>query len=379
MQGFLVQSNDELMILQQLCDTVYVDTEKSLVSLKKKQTANRGFRSIDLQQQIKFPPAIDRQLAATGLKNALPIYTHSYKTLKASFKQYRTNLDLKAAVLEQQVDSCLNAILSNTTAMSWLTRVKTHSNYISEHAMHVSLLAMVFAVHCGWRKEEAREAGLAGLLFDLGKIRIPKQILNKAGPLNESEILMVREHTKWGRYYLETSGFSKNVVDAAYYHHERPDGNGYPTGRVGSQVPLMARLIRILDAYDAMISGRPYAETPMTVFNAVRTLYRGRGTLFDSQLVDLFIGMTGVYPAGTVVELSSGEIAVVIGQNNGARLLPRVSVIRNRNKEKTQERPVNLFALKDKTGRPTLSIKRMLNDGSYGVYLKDYTRSLLIG
>lgn len=377
MQGFLVQTTDELMTLQHLCENVYIDTEKSLVSLKKKKHTRKLFRQIYTELPLEIPPTVDRQLAVTGLKKALPVYSRSYSTLKASFNDYRKNQEIKAQVLEQQVDNCLNAILSNTTAMSWLTRVKSHNSYTSEHAMHVSMLAMVFAVHCGWSKEDAKEAGLAGLLFDLGKIRIPRQILTKEDTLSESESIMMREHPKWSRYYLEKSGFSKNIIDAAYFHHEQPDGKGYPTGRIGLQVPLLARLIRILDAYDAMISSRPYAQE-RTVFEAVRMLYRGRGTLFDSRLVDQFIEMTGVYPVGTVVELSTGEVAVVIGQNNGARLLPRVSVIRDEQKNETTEKPVNLLSLTDAQGRPTVSIRKMLHDGSYGVFLKDYTRSLLV-
>ena len=377
MQGFLVQTTDELMTLQHLCEAVYIDTEKSLVSLKKK-SSKKLFRQVYTELPLEIPPTVDRQLAVTGLKKALPVYSQSYSLLKSSFNDYRKNQRIEAKVLEQQVDNCLEAILSNTTAMSWLTRVKSHHSYTSEHAMHVSMLAMVFAVHCGWSKDEAKEAGLAGLLFDLGKVRIPKQLLNKEEALAESELTMMREHTKWSRYYLEKSGFSRNIIDAAYFHHEQPDGKGYPTGRIGKQVPLLARLIRILDAYDAMISTRPYAEE-RTVFEAVRMLYRGRGRLFDSELVDQFIEMTGVYPVGTVVELSTGEVAVVIGQNNGARLLPRVSVIRDKNKEQTPERPINLLAQTDPEGRPTIAVKKMLHDGSYGVFLKDYTRSLLIG
>lgn len=377
MQGFLVQTKDELMTLQQLCHQVYVDTEKSLISLNRKQRKTKGAKQFYTDLPKNIPATVDRQLAVTGLKKALPVYSHTYNTLKSSFNEYRKTQNLRASALEHQVDQCLDAILSNTTAMSWLTRVKTHSNYTSEHAMHVSMLAMVFAVHCGWSKEEAKEAGLAGLLFDLGKIRIPKTVLNKAETLSEPETSMVREHPKWSRYFLEKSGFSKKVIDAAYFHHERPDGLGYPTGRVGGQTPLLARLIHILDAYDAMISHRPYA-VERTVFEAVRMLYRGRGTQFDSELVDQFIEMTGVYPIGTVVELSTGEIAVIIGQNNGARLLPRVSIIRNKQKEAVAERPINLLTQIDETGRPSITIRSMLHDGSYGVYLKDFTRSLLV-
>jgi len=378
MQGFLVQSAAELETLNTLCEQVYVDTAKSIVSFKADKPKSKLFgkskRQID--EAIEFSPTIDRDLARDGIRSALPAYSQTLKTLRTCFKAYAKNQLVNASFMEQQVNNCLEAVIKDTSAMTWLARVKSHNNYTSEHSMHVSLLAMVFAVHCGWSKEEARRAGLAGLLFDLGKTKIPRQILEKPTPLTETEWQLINDHPKWGRYFLEKSGFHQDVIHAAYYHHERPDGTGYPVKRVGSQTPYLARLIKILDAYDAMISYRPYAEQ-RTVFEATRVLYRGRETEFDSGIVDQFIGMIGVYPVGTIVELSSGEIAVVIGQNNDARLLPKISIIRDRNKNPVDETVVNLKNITDAQGNPRVKIKTMLHDGSYGVYMQEFTRHLL--
>ncbi len=375
MQGFLIQTNAEIGTLTDLCNQVYVDTQKSLISLQSQKRKRFSRRPID--DHFQYTPAIDREIAKTGLKSVLPVYSQTVKTLRSCFQEYAKNQLISAPILEQQIDHCLNAVLLNGPAMAWLSRVKSHSQYTSEHSMHVSMLAMVFAVHCGWSKEEARNAGLAGLLFDLGKLRIPQQILNKPGPLSESEWELFHDHPKWGRYYLEKSGFNHSVVEAAYYHHERPDGTGYPAKRVGSQTPILARLIRILDSFDAITSYRSYAQEK-TIFEATKLLYRGRGTSYDQHLVDQFIAMIGVYPVGTIVELSTGEIAVVIGQNNDRKLLPKVSVVRDKNKNPTREKLVNLKDIVDENGQARIAIKSMLNDGSFGLYMKDYTKQLLI-
>ena len=377
MQGFLIQSQDEVQKLQALCDHVYVDTAKSLTSFKKKEHKRSIFGKRQIDEPVIFSPNVDRDLAKTGIRSALPAYSETAKSLRTCFAAYAKNQLVNSKQLESQVDQCLNAVIQNTSAMAWLSRVKSHNNYTNEHSMHVSLLAMVFAVHCGWSREEAKTAGLAGLLFDIGKTKVPKQILNKPGPLSESEWAIVQDHPKWSRYFLEKSGFRTEVVNAAYYHHEQPNGKGYPVHRVGNQAPILARLIHILDAYDAMISYRPYAQQ-RTVFEASKVLYRGRNSEFDAELVDQLIAMLGVYPIGTIVELTSGEIAVVIGQNNDSRLLPKVAVVCDRNKSPVKETFANLKNIVDEAGAPRVRIKNMLHDGSYGIYMRDYTRQLLV-
>lgn len=376
MQGFLAQSSHDITTLQSLCQFVFVDTEKSVYSFARKKS-NNPFARRSGQQNPDIPASIDRDLAKTGLRNVLPVYSDTIKSLRTCFKQFSQDQLLDSKDLTRKVDKCLDSILLNTSAMAWLSRVKSHHNYTNEHAMHVSLLAMVFAVHCGWSREEAKIAGLSGLLFDIGMIKVPAQILNQPSPLSESESQLVHDHPKWTRFFLEKSGFEKAVVDAGYYHHERPDGKGYPARRMASQTNQYARLIHILDAFDAMTSYRTYAEQ-RTVFEATKILYRGRGTEFDAVMVDQLIEMLGVYPIGTIVELSSGEVGVVIGQNNDASLLPKLSVIRDQNKNEMPETVVNLRDIVDRQGNPRVRIKAMLHDGSYGVYMHEYTRQLLV-
>lgn len=373
MQGFLIENRDMLQSVRALCSQVFVDPNKSLVRLSVPRD-RQPHKTPDFQN---FTPKVDREMARLGLRSVLPVYTQTLKGVKETLREVSRGHPLNPSRLAQQVDNCISALIDNIPAMTWLSRVKSHDDYTYEHAMHVSLLCMVFGIHCGWPRHEVRQAGLAGLLFDLGKLRIPRAVLNKPFPLAETEWQMVREHPKWTRYLLEKSGFEQEVVAACYYHHERPDGQGYPVRRLANQVPLTARLIHILDAFDAMISYRPYAQQ-RTVYDAIRVLYKGRGHEFDGTLVDQFIELMGVYPIGTLVELSSGEVAVIIGQNHNARLLPKVSIIRDRNKNPIEERMVNLKDLTNAEGKPRFRVKQMLLDGSYGVFMQEYTRHLVL-
>lgn len=370
MQGFLIENRAMLQQVQSLCSHVCVDTRKSLVKFKA--------RPDKTQPSPSLPTSFDRDMAQLGLRSVLPAYTRTLKNVKQAMRGLSQGHPLNPQRLARDVDDCITALIDNIPAMTWLSRVKSHDDYTYEHALHVSLLCMVFGIHCGWPREEVRTVGLAGLLFDLGKLRIPGALLNKPGPLTETEWQLFNEHPKWTRYLLEKSGFSQDVVAACYYHHERPDGQGYPQQKMAGQAPLGARLIHIIDAFDAMISYRPYARQ-LTVYDAIRVLYKGRASEFDASLVDQFIELMGVYPIGTLVELNSGEVAVVIGQNHDARLLPKIALVRDRNKQPVAERVVNLKHLTGKDGLPRFRVKSMLHDGSYGIFMKDYTRHLVLG
>lgn len=370
MQGFLIENRDMLHQVQSLCSQVCVDTRKSLVKFQARPDKK--------QAPPTLPASFDRDMAQMGLRSVLPTYTRTLKHVKEAMRGLSKGHPLNPDILGKDIDECITALIDNIPAMTWLSRVKSHDDYSYEHALHVSLLSMVFGIHCGWPRDEVRTVGLAGLLFDLGKLRIPTALLTKPGPLTETEWQLFHDHPKWTRYLLEKSGFGHDVIAACYYHHERPDGQGYPVQKLAGQVPLSARLIHILDAFDAMISYRPYAQQ-RTVYDAIRVLYKGRATEFDSALVDQFIELMGVYPIGTLVELNSGEVAVVIGQNHDARLLPKIAVVRDRNKQPVVERVVNLKHLTGRDNRPLFRIKTMLHDGSYGIFMQDYTRQLVLG
>jgi HD-GYP domain-containing protein (c-di-GMP phosphodiesterase class II) len=172
-------------------------------------------------------------------------------------------------------------------------------------------------------------AGLVGLLLDVGKLKIPSEVLAKRERLTPEELVLVRSHVTHSVAILDaTPGISPEVVRAVAMHHERYDGSGYPKGLRGDELGLIASIAGLVDTFVGLTSKRPYAS-PVAPSNALNMLHKWRGTAFHPILVEQFIRCIGIFPVGAVVELNSGEVAVVIAQNLEKRLQPRIMVVRD--------------------------------------------------
>jgi HD-GYP domain-containing protein (c-di-GMP phosphodiesterase class II) len=171
--------------------------------------------------------------------------------------------------------------------------------------------------------------GAVGLLQDIGKVRLPNALLEKRGPLNAEEREQAKLHVRYSAEILRaTPGIPSEVARFALLHHERHDGSGYPGALRGHQIGMIGSIAAIIDTFDALTVRRPYAE-PVSPSAAISTLYKSRGLHYDANLVEQFIRFIGIFPVGSLVELNSGEVGVVISQNPAERLKPRVMVIRD--------------------------------------------------
>jgi len=171
--------------------------------------------------------------------------------------------------------------------------------------------------------------GYLGLLQDIGKVRLPKELLEKRGRLTAGEFARAKLHVNYSAEILRTTpGLPPELPRLAMRHHERYDGSGYPNRLRGSEIGMISSIAAIVDTFDAMTVRRPYAD-PVPPSTAISSLYKWRDVLFDAGLVEQFIRFIGIFPVGSLVELNSGEIGVVISQNAEERLKPRVMVIRD--------------------------------------------------
>jgi HD-GYP domain-containing protein (c-di-GMP phosphodiesterase class II) len=171
--------------------------------------------------------------------------------------------------------------------------------------------------------------GYLGLLQDIGKVRLPKELLEKRGRLTPGELARAKLHVNYSAQILRTTpGLPPELPDLVALHHERYDGSGYPNKLRGSQIGLIGSIAAIADTYDAMTVQRPYADA-VAPSAAISNLYKWRDVLFDAGIVEQFIRFIGIFPVGSLVELNSGEVGVVISQNPEQRLKPRVMVIRD--------------------------------------------------
>jgi len=171
--------------------------------------------------------------------------------------------------------------------------------------------------------------GYVGLLQDVGKLRLPKELLDRRGRLSAAEFELAKQHVGHSVEILRaTPGLPAELPRIAALHHERHDGSGYPAGLRGDEIGMLGSIAAIVDTFDALTVRRPHAD-PVSPSAAISMLYKARGVSFDAHLVEQFIRCIGIFPVGSLVELNSGETGVVIAQNAARRLSPRVMVIRD--------------------------------------------------
>ena len=228
-----------------------------------------------------------------------------------------------AAVAEEMVDT----MFTHGDAMLCLARIRAKDAYLMEHSMNVAILLANFGRYLGLERNVLKELTLGGLLHDVGKIMTPDEVLNKPGKLTDEELEVMREHVVHSHDILAaTAGITPIMLEVAANHHERLDGTGYPQRLKGDQLSLYTRMSGIVDVYDAVTADRVYKQG-MQPTQAFRILLKGIDQHFDAELVTKFIKCMGVYPVGTLVQLSNQRLAVVMQRNEQQPLKPVVKVI----------------------------------------------------
>lgn len=232
-------------------------------------------------------------------------------------------LDMEAAL--PVVEAIAESVLRNSCALISVARLKSADEYTYLHSVAVCALMVALARQLGLNEEQTREAGFGGLLHDFGKAVLPTEILNKPGRLTDDEFTIIKSHPAEGHRILETSGVANaGVLDVVLLHHERVDGEGYPRGLVGDDIPLLARMGAVCDVYDAITSNRPY-KAGWDPAESIRRMTSWKGH-FDTKILKAFIRSIGIYPIGALVRLQSDKLGVVVEQHPTDLLKPTVKV-----------------------------------------------------
>jgi putative nucleotidyltransferase with HDIG domain len=271
------------------------------------------------------------------------------------------------ALAMQTVDGLADAVTQNRTALVALTAMKTYDNYTFTHMVNVSILMMGQARALGIEGRLLREFGLSALMHDIGKVRTPKEILNKPGKLTDDEFEIMRRHTVDGAEILRRTPEMPILAPVvAFEHHLRLDGTGYPFGAKRAGLNLGTQLCSIADVYDAMRSQRAYQQAFPTD-RILAVLQMKDGALFDKNLVRRFAQLLGIYPPGTLMRLGSGEIAVVLKVHAPDPYRPRVRVIIDRAGAR-MGLPVdrNLWESRDASGE-LATVATPLDPAEYGI------------
>ena len=271
--------------------------------------------------------------------------------------------DLPAAL--HAIDGLADAVTQNRTAIVALTAMRSYDNYTFTHMVNVSILTMGQARALGIDGKLLREFGLSALMHDIGKVRTPKDILNKPEKLDDREFAIMRQHTVNGAEILRrTPEMPMLAPVVAFEHHLRKDGTGYPNGVKRTALNLGTMLCSIADVYDAMRSQRLYQQAFPTE-RILQVLERNDGVQFDQHLVRRFVQLLGIYPVGNLVKLSTGEVAVVLQTHAPDPYRPRVRVLLRADGsplDVPQDR--NLFEL---TGERAQSVVAPLDPADYGI------------
>lgn len=240
------------------------------------------------------------------------------------------------------VEEISSSVLRHPHALISLSRLKTSDEYTYMHSVAVCALMVALARRMNLNEEQVREAGVAGLMHDVGKMMIDPEILNKPGRLTREEYETMKYHPEAGLKILQDSNqVNATVLDVCLHHHEKFDGSGYPHGLAGEQISLFARMGAVCDVYDAVTSDRPYKKG-WGAANSIREMANWKGH-FDEKIFQTFVKTLGIYPVGTLVTLASGRLAVVTEQNEKSLLLPRVKVfMSSRTRRPLEHRVINL-------------------------------------
>ncbi|MHA3902323.1 HD-GYP domain-containing protein [Castellaniella sp. WN] len=215
-----------------------------------------------------------------------------------------------------------DSVARHPQALFSVARLKTSDNYTYLHSVAVCALMLALSRQLRLDAELTWQAGLGGLMHDLGKAAVPLEILNKPGRLSDAEFDVMKRHPVLGAAMLREGGADESVQSVALHHHEKFDGSGYPDGLSGSGIPLLARMGAVCDVYDAVTSERVY-KAPWNPAETMRRMAAWAGH-FDRPVFEAFVKTVGIYPIGSLVRLKSRRLAVVVASNPDSLLLPRV-------------------------------------------------------
>jgi HD-GYP domain-containing protein (c-di-GMP phosphodiesterase class II) len=234
---------------------------------------------------------------------------------------------LEIEAVESVVEDLVESIIRHPGALQLVSRMREADESSYTHALQVAVLLASFGRELGFSREQLTYLGQVGMLLDVGKLRIDERILNKRGNLTPAEFDEVKRHVQYGLEIVESSGVAHpDVVAGVAQHHERLNASGYPRGLHDADISPIGKMAGIVDSFSAITSIRPYAQ-PVSPYAAMQQLQGWADTYFNAGLVELFIQAIGIFPVGTLVELSTGEFAVVLEQGRGRRLKPKVLVV----------------------------------------------------
>ena len=410
LQGFEIREESEIGLLRKFCNHVYVDIKRSSVPEKRVMQAHsapsrrgdplakpakgklNGRKPITMKHRLlralsHLDPTGRMAERLNGVRHyenkvstreeapeAARAYGIAVDSMNEVLHDLRKGERIQVDRIKEAVTPMLDSVLRNQDAMAWLVCMRKRDEYAQNHSIATAVWALVLGRHLGLDRNGLQTLAMGAILLDVGKIAIPESITEKDGPLTEEEQGIMLAHVHYGEKLAKRAqGISEEILDMIRSHHERHDGSGYPNGTAGAEIPVYGRIAGLVDCYDAMISNRPWAQAK-SAYDAVRELNLLSGTEFQRELVEHFVQALGMFPTGTIVELNTGEVGIVVEQNHVRRLRPKIMVVLDkRHQPMSSGKVIDLKALpSDENKRSARWIVQGHEPGAFGLDPDDY-------
>lgn len=341
-ENFAIKSIDQIKLLAEHCDHVYIETD--LQTPEPAVAGSTDIRSFGFArlERPELELEILKKYAAPGINGGgysdrisveeeieaiREIHEQATNLIEDVMFEVRHGKNINTVATREIVSELTDSIVRNPDALVCFTKMKAERATTALHGLRCCILAITLGRHLGMGQQQLHDLGIGALLHDIGKTRVPTEILDCGRELNDEENQVYRKHIPDGVAILEsTPGIPKSAIEVARYHHERYDGSGYMLGLTGNEISQFGHIGGIINSYDGMTSDRP-GQQKVPAHTALKMMYEQRGRMFHRHLMEEFIRCMGIYPIGSIVEMRSGEIGVVIALNRSRRLKPRVAIV----------------------------------------------------
>ncbi len=404
LQGFYIKDRQDIDTVREVCEYVFVDKlfERDQITNNMPTASSAILSTTDDARPVKSKPGVtmskvaddsirdqpikseqsiqdffpDRKLAKytdtvswrDESRNARRAISYLYDYIVQFMELSVTGDRLKLQYIEKAVRPMVESAIRNPDACLWWATMKPAANSSHDSSLRSSVFAVALGRQLGLPQKDLYSLAIGGLLFSIGKLRLDDNILQAKRKLTAEEMTHIQRHVEIGLGLLKRSGLTDpDIIDFVAYHHERFDGSGYPQGIGGDMIPAFGRIAGLVDCYNAITSSRRYASMKSPA-EAINQLYKLKGIHFHNDLIEEFIQAIGVYPVGALVELSSGEVTIVVAQSRTRRLRPVVLMLLDGSKNPAPEgRYIELEKITHSDDGRKLDIVKNLEPNAYDI------------